>query len=87
MASTINCNSAALEVEVGKLYIWPSASVNRRLEPGQVRVFRLTNPFGHCARSIICEPTSVEPVPKPAASRGTGMIPASTQASWASLIL
>ena len=33
------------------------------------------------------EPTWVEPEPKPAASNGTGMIPAMTQASWASLML
>ena len=47
MASTINCNSAELEDVVGKLYIWPSASVRRVLDPGQVLVFRLTKPLGH----------------------------------------
>ena len=81
MASTISCNSAEFPDEVGKLYIKPSALVRRVFEPGQVLVFRLTKPFGHWARSIMCDPTGVEPEPKPAASRGTGMIPAMTQAS------
>ena len=81
MASTMSCSSAEFEAVVGKLYICPSALVSLMLDPGHDLVFMLTKPLGHCARSIMCEPTLVEPEPNPAASRGTGMIPASTHAS------
>ena len=87
MASTINCNSVELAAEVGKLYIWPSASVRRVVDPGHVLWLRLTKPLGHWARSIMCDPTFVEPEPQPAARSGTGMIPAITHASGASLML
>ena len=51
----------------------------RVVVPGQVRVPIETNPLGHCAKSCICEPTSVEPEPHPAARSGTGTISAITQ--------
>jgi hypothetical protein len=78
---TINSNSAEFDADVGKLYIWPPASVSLVVEPSQVLVFRLVKPFGHWARSIMCEPTTVEPVPNPAARSGMGMMPAMTQES------
>ena len=84
MAST--SVSMLLLPDAGKAYTWPPASVLRVVDPGQIRVFVLTWPFGHSERSCMWLATWLL-APQDDPYKPTGMTPAVTHASWASLML